>query len=74
VRSDAREVVDQLIAAGANPNAQDVDGWTPLFSAQSKEAIETLLRAGARPEISDQIGGLAAEQLKDPLLINALPS
>jgi ankyrin repeat protein len=66
--------MDQLIAAGANLNAQDVDGGTPLFSAQSKEAIETLLRAGARPEISDQIGGLASEQLKELLLINALRS
>ena len=72
VRGDSREAVDLLLAAGANPNQQDVDGWTPMFSALSREVIYTLRRAGADLRIIDQ-GGYGAEKwLKDPILIRAL--
>lgn len=32
---DSREAVDALLEAGANPNAQDVDGWTPFSTSAS---------------------------------------
>jgi ankyrin repeat protein len=72
VRADAREAMDQLLAAGANPNAQDVDGWTPFFCARSREAIHRLRKGGGDPTIRDQVGGLPAGSLEDPLLRSAL--
>jgi ankyrin repeat protein len=72
VQADAREVMDQLLAAGANPNAQDVDGWTPFFHARSREAIHRLRKAGGDPAIGDDAGEQPAGSLKDPLLRSAL--
>lgn len=72
VRSDSRESVDLLLAAGANPNQQDVDDWTPLFSAQSREVIRTLRKAGADPKLTDEVGGGPEGWLQDPILRNAL--
>ena len=72
VRDDSREAVNLLLSAGANPNQQDVDGWTPLFGALSREVILTLREAGADPRITDQ-GGMGPEKwLKDHMLIQAL--
>ena len=42
--------MERLLEAGANPNARDEDGWTPLHSAaaaDSTESIDPLLKAGA---------------------------
>lgn len=72
VGADAREAVALLLGAGANPNAQDVDGWTPLFCAQSREVIRTLLEAGADPTLTDQAGFGPEHWLKDPILLTAL--
>jgi hypothetical protein len=72
VRADAREVMDQLLAAGANLNAQDVDGWTPFFCARSREAIHRLRKGGGDPTIRDLVSGLPAGSLEDPLLRSAL--
>jgi len=72
VGADAREAVALLMGAGANPNAQDVDGWTPLFCAQSREVIRTLLEAGADPTLTDQAGVGPEHWLKDPILLTAL--
>lgn len=72
VRADSREAIDLLLAAGANPNQQDVDGWTPLFSAQSRETIRVLRRAGADPKITDQCDYGPEKWLKDGILLNAL--
>jgi cytohesin len=72
VRGDSREAVDLLLAAGANPNQQDVDGWTPLFGALSREVIHTLRRAGADLRIIDQAGYGAEKWLNDPILVRAL--
>ena len=46
--------IEALLAAGANLNARDVDGPTPLhyaviFHPEALEAIEVLLDAGADP-------------------------
>jgi len=72
VAHDSREAVDLLLGAGADPNAQDVDGWTPLHSAQSCETIETLLQAGADPTITDMVGQGAECWINDPILLRAL--
>ncbi|HSH93010.1 MAG TPA: ankyrin repeat domain-containing protein, partial [Roseimicrobium sp.] len=72
VQSDAREAVGVLLAAGANPNAQDVDGWTPLFNVQSIETIEMLLNAGADRCLADQIGSGPERWIKDGILRKAL--
>lgn len=72
VRHDSREAVEMLLSAGANPNQQDVDGWTPLFSAQSREVILALRKVGADPKITDQAGGAPEGWLEDPILLNAL--
>jgi uncharacterized protein len=73
VRNDSREVIDVLLAAGANPNAQDVDGWTPVFAAESEEVIRRLKSAGADFTITDQTGWGPERWLsKDEILIAAL--
>jgi len=72
VRHDSREAVEALLTAGANPNQQDVDGWTPLFGAQSREVVFTLRRAGAEPRITDQAAWGPEKWLKDPILVSAL--
>lgn len=72
VRSDSREAVNALLNAGANPNAQDIDGWTPLFGASSREVIHSLLKAGADPRITDQVGWGPEKWIKDSILLRAL--
>ena len=44
---DPAQVVVLLLAAGADPNARDLDGRTPLEIAQNEGAVLTLLAAGA---------------------------
>ncbi len=54
VRGNHRECVRRLLAAGANPNQQDVDGQTPMFGATSEAMLALLLAHGADPNIRDQ--------------------
>lgn len=49
VRADSIPCVDVLLAAGADINAQDVDGWTCLWSVPSVEMAHHLLAHGAPP-------------------------
>lgn len=72
VRSDSREAVEALLRAGANPNAQDVDGWTPLFGSLSREVIQALRNAGANPRMTDQVDWGPEKWLKDPILVRTL--
>ena len=72
VASDSCETVALLLAAGANPNQQDVDGWTPLFAAQSREVIHLMRRAGADPTTADQAACGPKGWMKDPILREAL--
>lgn len=51
--------VERLLELGANPNAQDDNGWSPLhFSAQavSPEVARVLLLSGADLELKDSFG------------------
>ncbi len=54
------ETVRVLLDAGANPNAQDQDGVTPLTLAKSYagtgEIADALVKAGADPKILDKHG------------------
>ena len=45
-----------LLDAGADPNAQNAWGETPLHLAQSEEAYDLLLRMGADPNIKNMAG------------------
>lgn len=47
-----REAVRMLLAAGADPNAEQHGGWTPLMAAQQHgddDIAAELIAAGARP-------------------------
>jgi ankyrin repeat protein len=52
VRSGARDQVRQLAAAGANVNAKDSEGNTPLCSTENGEIIQLLLSYGADPNLA----------------------
>jgi ankyrin repeat protein len=54
VASDSLECVRLLLAAGADVNATDCDGWTSLFHLQSEQVARYLLEHGADPGIADQ--------------------
>lgn len=69
---DHLDVAEVLLDAGANPDAQDVDGWTPLMYARSFAGVELLLGAGADPCIADQVGAEAIEKHSDPDIVDLL--
>ncbi len=58
VRRDSEECVALLLAAGANVNAQDCDGWTCLWNVESVKMARLLLDHGADPSMADQCGGV----------------
>lgn len=61
VRYDNLSLVQEWLIAGANPNAKDNDGCTPLFYARSAEMERLLLIHGADPTVRDKKGNLAQE-------------
>ncbi|KAF1696003.1 hypothetical protein CSC65_05770 [Pseudoxanthomonas daejeonensis] len=61
-RKDHGDMVDLLLAKGANPNARTSDGETPLFEALNCGIAEALLAAGADPAIQNNKGQTADEQ------------
>jgi len=57
-RPDRYEIVDTLIAAGADVQQRGINGWTPLHYAASNndvQEIEILLAAGADPSARTNI-------------------
>jgi ankyrin repeat protein len=48
-RFDSTKVIQLLIGAGANPNARDADGNTPLFETNSEGVARALIKGGADP-------------------------
>jgi ankyrin repeat protein len=58
---DELALMRELFAHGANVNAIDVDGWSPLFQAESVEAVRLLIEHGADPTIEDDTGTRARD-------------
>jgi uncharacterized protein len=60
--------VQLLLDKGADPNARQTGGYTPLFSAAAsgqRELVELLLRGGADPSLTDDSGKTAAQFTRD---------
>lgn len=53
------KVVNELLAAGAEVNAQDEDGFTPLFYPDAPKIIRALVNAGAEVNQKDKKGRTA---------------
>jgi len=52
--------VKTALEKGANPNAKDDNGWTPLYRAAHKghvDVVRVLLERGANPNAKNNIGG-----------------
>jgi hypothetical protein len=58
VREGSLDIIDALLAAGADINAQDVDGNTCLWLVESADLARHLLTRGANPALPDEIGSL----------------
>lgn len=69
---DQLEIVQLLIDHGADVNAEDCDGWTPLSEAVSLECVELLLAAGADIHAQDLAGTEVIGQHRDPEIIERL--
>ncbi len=63
------EVLEVLVKAGAEVNAQDTDGVTPLMKAssynQKPKILEVLLNAGANVRIKDKNGKTVWDYLQE---------
>ena len=56
---DSVKVVEMLIDAGADLNARDEDGKTPIFEANDAPVVAALVRRGADPNARDSGGQTA---------------
>jgi len=69
--------VQTALENGANPNAKDNDGWTPLhWAAQDGhvEIVKILLERGADPRIADNRGHIPLDYAKDSAIRSLLES
>jgi len=71
---DQLEIVTALLQHGADPNAYDVDSWTPLMYAQSLECVELLLAGGAEIGSTDICDDGVIQHHTDPEIIQRLQS
>ena len=71
-RVDDREVTEMLIAAGANVDQSDVDGWTPLMYAKTLEFVEQLLQHQARLDLVNDGGDSVLARCQDSEVIDRL--
>jgi len=58
-----QETIELLLAEGADPNARQTGGFTPIFSAAAanrRDLAETLIARGADPTIQNDFGQTAA--------------
>ena len=58
-----RETIELLLTAGADPNARQTGGFTPIFSAAAanrRDLAEILIAHGANPAIENDFGQTAA--------------
>ncbi len=53
---DQVKVIEMLIAGGADPNARDADGRTPIFEANEAAVTAALIKGGAKPDARDNDG------------------
>ena len=74
VMHDQLEIVTALLQHGADPNAYDVDSWTPLMFAQSLECVELLLSGGAKIGATDNCDDDVIQHHTDPEIIQRLQS
>jgi hypothetical protein len=68
------EKTKYLLSIGANPNAQDANGQTPLHKAAYNNyatSCQTLVKAGANPTILDKQNRLPVHMSTNPETINA---
>ncbi|MCA9019091.1 MAG: ankyrin repeat domain-containing protein, partial [Planctomycetaceae bacterium] len=72
VMYDQLEIVTALLQHGADPNAYDVDSWTPLMYANSLECVELLLAAGAEIGATDICDDDVIQHHTDPEIIQRL--
>ena len=59
VAQKSAEAAEALLENGANPNAQDKEGWTPLHNVlrlEKEDAIKVLIKHGADPTIKNNNG------------------
>jgi len=57
-----KEIVELLIAKGADVNAKCDVGWTPLHNAQDKEIVELLIAEGADVNAKTNLEGTPLDQ------------
>lgn len=76
----AQELLWQLLAAGADVNAEDDEGWTPLHflcrrqpAAHGLQVLGTLLASGANPTATDEAGSTPLHLLSEQLGCGPMP-
>ncbi len=65
-RGGSKSIAKTLLDAGAQPNAKNYDGMTPLFFATSVDVCKLLLDSGADPSIRDESNVTALMRAYDP--------